>query len=92
MTRARNKYQSKPFVPLLLQSAGLDSQAPLDLVKVCKTFPGLSHISGNIYRRSTFHNRDVDFGTLACRPELLRWWYEPVPKAEGVREAWPGCR
>ena len=51
--------------------------APLRLAVVCRSHPGLSILSGSFQRPMDFHDRDIDFGVLACSPAALNLWVAP---------------
>ena len=63
------------FVIALRPDAALTE--PVDIRAVCRRRPGTNVISGAIQRLSYFHDRDWDWGYLACHPASLNLWLAP---------------
>jgi len=60
----------------------------VDVVAICEMQPGYNIISGSKVRPCFVHNRDWDFGAVACNPHALRLYFNPT---ETCGSGWPGC-
>lgn len=60
----------------------------LCLREICMDHTGFNIISGDFERDCFWHKRDWDFGFLACKPQSLPLYFEPVFTCQ---RDWPGC-
>jgi hypothetical protein len=76
---------------LIVLRPDVELTAPIDVPQTCKRHPGFNIISGDFERDFVFHNRDVDFGYLACSAATaeLRWNPSQLER-DGVHERGSG--
>lgn len=59
-----------------------------DIAAACLASPGFNIISGSWTRPCFVHDRDMDFGFLACEPSLFKLYFSDGPTC---KRKWPGC-
>mmetsp|Transcript_30296 Transcript_30296/g.79343 ORF Transcript_30296/g.79343 Transcript_30296/m.79343 type:complete len:358 (-) Transcript_30296:15-1088(-) len=75
-------------VTVLLRSDVYFTTAHVDVRAICKSQPGYLFISGWWERPCFWHQRDLDFGAVACSPRALELDFAAPERCE---QRWPGC-
>jgi len=75
-------------VSIVLRADAVFTTDYVDPFAMCKLQPGYNFISGSTERPCFWHQRDWDFGGVACNPQVLKLAYARPETCDSV---WPGC-
>jgi len=75
-------------ITVLLRSDVYFTTTSVDFRAICKSQPGYHFISGSWERPCFWHQRDLDFGAVACSPRVLELDFVDLERCE---QHWPGC-
>jgi len=79
---------SNSGVTIILRADAVFTADYVDPAAACKWQPGYNYISGSTERPCFWHQRDWDFGGVACNPQVLRLAFA---RPETCDRVWPGC-
>jgi hypothetical protein len=75
-------------VTIILRADAVFTTDYVDPVATCKLQPGYNYISGSFERPCFWHQRDWDFGGVACDARVLKLAFA---RPETCDRVWPGC-